>query len=208
MCLERNPLDLLPHAPDLVRELATLVTGNRGSDDGAADTAGTAERDLRRDVDVRDWLRHKLAKKSSTRGMWRGILTVLVLAEDGKVEDDSEGSRVSGKDHKLRDTTVERLGRLVGALLQLAGICKRVVRSGRSNGGEEILRWQDWTRSRISCSRAASARGQAVLHVSFARCQVRSRADDGTHTGTVLISHCDGYWVLRLKVRLFVSKRS
>ena len=56
------------------------------------------------------------------------ILTVLVLAENGKVEDDSEGSRVSGKDHKLRDTTVERLGRLVGALLQLASICRQVVR--------------------------------------------------------------------------------
>lgn len=53
-CLERNPLDLLPHAPDLVRELATLVAGDRGRNDGTADTAGTAEGNLRRDVDVGD----------------------------------------------------------------------------------------------------------------------------------------------------------
>lgn len=59
------------------------------------------------------------------------------------MEDDSEGSGVSGKDHKLGDTTVEGLGRLVGALLQLASICSRVVRLGQSNEGEESLRWQD-----------------------------------------------------------------
>ena len=53
--LERNPLNLLPHAPDLVRELAALVTRDGGGDDRAAHTAGAAESDLGGDVDVGDW---------------------------------------------------------------------------------------------------------------------------------------------------------
>lgn len=53
--LESDPLDLLAHAPNLVGELAALVTRDGSGDNSTADTASTSERDLGRNVDVGDY---------------------------------------------------------------------------------------------------------------------------------------------------------
>lgn len=50
------------------------------------------------------------------------------------MEQDGQGLGVGGEDDNLRDTTVEGLGGLVGALLELAGVCDMLasIRGGRS----------------------------------------------------------------------------
>lgn len=125
--LDHQSLDLVLERADLVHEIRRLVGGDAGRDDSARDTAGAAERSLRGDVDV-----------------WH----VLVLAEEGEMEEDGERGRVGGEDDDLGDTTVERLGRLVGTLLQLtvvAGLLDNVEdllgegRVGDGPGWEEML---------------------------------------------------------------------
>lgn len=96
--LDHQSLDLVLESADLVHEIRRLVGGDAGRDDGAGDTAGAAERGLGGNVDI-----------------WH----VLVLAEEGKVEEDGERGGVGREDDDLGDTTVEGLGRLVGTLLQL-----------------------------------------------------------------------------------------
>ena len=96
--LDHEPLDLVLQAPDLVHQVAGLVGGDAGSDDGSADAAGSAQGGLGGDVDVGD---------------------VLVLAEQRQVQEDGEGRGVGGEDDDLGDAAVERLGGLVGTLLQL-----------------------------------------------------------------------------------------
>lgn len=100
-CLDLETLDLVLEGPDLLHEVGGLVGGDRASNDGARDTAGTAERHLARDVDVGD---------------------VLVLAKEGQVQQDGERARVRSEDDQLGDTAVEGLGGLVGTLLDLT--CK------------------------------------------------------------------------------------
>lgn len=53
------------------------------------------------------------------------MLTILIFAKDGEMENDGKGRGVCSEDNKLGDTAVKGLGGLVGALLQLAGICGR-----------------------------------------------------------------------------------
>lgn len=99
--LDHETLDLVLEGADLVHEVRSLVGGDGSGDDGARDTAGTTKSHLGGDVDVWD---------------------VLVLAEEGQVHEDGEGSSVSGQEDDLGDTTVEGLGGLVGTLLH----CERV----------------------------------------------------------------------------------
>ena len=99
MRLDLETLNLVLEGADLAHEVGGLVGGDAAGNDSASDTAGAAESHLRGDVDVGD---------------------VLVLAEEGEVEQDGEGAGVSGEDDDLADTAVEGLGGLVGALLELA----------------------------------------------------------------------------------------
>ena len=99
MRLDLEALNLVLEGADLAHEVGGLVRGDAAGNDSASDTAGAAESHLRGDVDVGD---------------------VLVLAEEGKVEQDGEGAGVSGEDDDLADTAVKGLGGLVGALLELA----------------------------------------------------------------------------------------
>lgn len=96
--LDHQSLDLVLESADLVHEIRRLVGGDAGRDDGAGHTTGAAKSGLGGNVDVWD---------------------VLVLAEEGKVEEDGERGGVGGEDDDLGDTTVEGLGRLVGTFLQL-----------------------------------------------------------------------------------------
>lgn len=49
-------------------------------------------------------------------------MTYLVLAKEREMEEDGERCSVCGEDDDLGDTSVECLGSLVGALLQLSGV--------------------------------------------------------------------------------------
>ena len=57
----------------------------------------------------------------------RGSLTILVFAKDGKVEHNGEGRSIRGEDDELGNTTVQRLGSLVGTLLELASVWRRLL---------------------------------------------------------------------------------
>ena len=89
MCsLDEETLDCLLEALDLCLELASFVGGDRGRDDRARDATGTAESSLGRDKDIGN---------------------VLVLSEEGQVEQDLDGLGISSHDNELADSTIERL---------------------------------------------------------------------------------------------------
>lgn len=98
--LDLKPLDLVLEGADLAHQVRGLVGGDGTGDDSAGDTAGAAEGHLGGNVDVGN---------------------VLVLAEEGQVEEDSQGAGVGGQDDDLGDTTVEGLGGLAGG--SLANVC-------------------------------------------------------------------------------------
>ena len=54
------------------------------------------------------------------RSGYSHVSDVLVLAEQGNVQQNGQRSGISSEDDNLGDTTVEGLGGLVGTLLQLA----------------------------------------------------------------------------------------
>lgn len=59
------------------------------------------------------------SRHSRSLGRDKAVGDVLVLAQEGEVEDNLDGLDVGGHDDELGDTTVERLGGLVGTLLEL-----------------------------------------------------------------------------------------
>lgn len=99
--LDSEALDLLAEAADGTGELTALVAGDAGGDNRAADTASSAKGDLALNVHIGH---------------------VLVLAEERKMEENGEGYGVGGENDQLRNTAVQRLGGLVGTLLQLAEV--------------------------------------------------------------------------------------
>jgi len=96
--LDQELLDLELDSQDLGLEVRALVGGDRAGNDGAGDTAGTAESGLGGDENVGD---------------------VLVLAKKRQVQENLNGLGVGGHDDELGDTTVESLGGLVSSLLEL-----------------------------------------------------------------------------------------
>ena len=96
--LDQELLDLELDGQDLGLEIRTLVGGDGASNNGAGDTAGTAESGLGGDENVGD---------------------VLVLAKKRQVQENLNGLGVGGHDDELGDTTVEGLGGLVSTLLEL-----------------------------------------------------------------------------------------
>lgn len=96
--LDHEPLDLVLQAADLVHQVAGLVGSDASGDDSTANTTGTAKGSLGGHIDVGH---------------------VLVLAQQRQVQQDGERSGVGSQDDDLGNTTVQRLGGLVGTLLQL-----------------------------------------------------------------------------------------
>lgn len=94
--LDLEPLDLVLEGADLTHQVRGLVGGDRAGDDSASDATGTAKSHLGGNVDVRN---------------------VLVLAEEGQVEEDGQGTGVGSEDDDLGDTAVEGLGGLAVRLL-------------------------------------------------------------------------------------------
>ena len=101
--LDHQTLDSGLDGADLIGQLGGLVGGDRASNHGARDTGGTAQSHLAGDVDVGN---------------------VLVLSEEGQVQNDSQGGGIGGEDNNLGGTAVQGLGGLVGTLLQLA--CSKI----------------------------------------------------------------------------------
>jgi hypothetical protein len=97
--LDHETLDLELDSADLSSEITSVVGGDRASNDRARNTGSTAESHLAGDVDVGN---------------------VLVLTQQGQVQNDREGGGVGGENDELGGTTVKGLGGLVGALLDLA----------------------------------------------------------------------------------------
>ena len=83
---------------DLRRELGSVIGQDGARHDGAGHAAGSSEGNLGGDKDVRD---------------------VLVFAQQRQMEEDLQGLGVGSHDNQVSDTSVESLGGLVGALLQL-----------------------------------------------------------------------------------------
>lgn len=128
--LDGQSLDLVLQSPDLAHQVGSLVAGDGSGDNGAGDTAGTAEGDLGGNVDVG---------------------RVLVLSQEGDVQKNGQGRGVGGKDNNLRGaksvssiyntptdlslgqsgthlggSSVQGLGGLVRTLLQLAVVAGRL----------------------------------------------------------------------------------
>lgn len=96
--LDLESLDLVLQASDLAHQVGCLVGGDACCDDSSADTTCTSQ---------------------SSLGWYVNVRGVLVFAEKGKVEKNSQWGSIGGEDNNFTDTTVEGLGGLVGSLLQL-----------------------------------------------------------------------------------------
>lgn len=86
---DKELLNLVPDVVDNVLQLGRLVGGDGAGDDRAGNAAGSAQRHLGRHEHVRH---------------------VLVLAQQGEVQQNLEGLSVSSHDNQLADTTVQGLG--------------------------------------------------------------------------------------------------
>jgi len=89
-----SPLDRLK----LALELTVLGGGDARGDDGSRDVASTSQGGLGFDKDVRD---------------------VLLFAKQGKMQQNFERLRVSGKDYEFGDTTVQGFRGFVSTLFEL-----------------------------------------------------------------------------------------
>ena len=100
------------------------VAEDGGGNDVTGDTASASEVSLLRHVDVNDVLNEEKGVLDQ-QSVWEClIITYLVFAKEGKMEDDLQGLGVSGKDNEIGEATVESLGGLIGALLQLYHLTK------------------------------------------------------------------------------------
>lgn len=97
--LNQQGLDLVLNTVNLVLDGRSVVRGDRGSNDWSGDTTSSTQGGLGRNKDV-----------------WN----VLVLAQQGQVQQDLNRLSVGSHDDELRDTSVQGLGGLVSTLLQLS----------------------------------------------------------------------------------------
>ena len=95
------------------------VAEDGGRHDVTGDTASTAEISLLRHVDVDDVLNEEKSVLDQ-RSVWEClIITYLVFAKEGKMEDDFQGLGIGSEDNEIGEATVESLGGLIGTLLDL-----------------------------------------------------------------------------------------
>mmetsp|Transcript_21544 Transcript_21544/g.48030 ORF Transcript_21544/g.48030 Transcript_21544/m.48030 type:complete len:202 (-) Transcript_21544:14-619(-) len=114
---DEDHLDLVLQVLDLGVQLGTLLRRDGAGDDGARDAAGAAEGGL---------------------GLHKDVRHVLVLAHKRQVEQNLQGLRVGGEDDELGGAAVERLGRLVRALLQLL-VVGRLLHQIQDGDGQVLL---------------------------------------------------------------------
>merc|ERR1719499_856208 len=96
--LQQQLLNLLLNCLNLWLDLRALILGHTGSNDWPADTTCSAQSLLGPDEDI-----------------WH----ILILTEQRNVKQNLQRLTVSGQDHKLRLTSIEGLGCLIGSLPEL-----------------------------------------------------------------------------------------
>lgn len=111
--LDSQTLHLVLESLDGAGQIACLVGGDAGSDHSTANTAGAAQGNLAGHEHVR---------------------RVLVLTQEGNVQQNSQGVGVGGEDGNLAGVAIEGLGDFVGTLLGLPVV------SGRLQQIENLLR--------------------------------------------------------------------
>lgn len=139
--LDGEALDLVAHGADLASQLAGVVAGDAGGNDRAADTTGTAELGLVLDVDIRHvlvlseernvcgesaWLYCGIGRKETNAREWpKAMCPISILRQFVSIATD--GLRTySSENDELRNTAVQGLGSLVGTLLQLTSVGRRL----------------------------------------------------------------------------------
>lgn len=92
------------------------------------------------------------------------IRGVLVLGEQGDVQEDGQRGRVGSKDDDLSSTTVKSFGSLVGSLLELTVVASRLdqVQDFLSNNHQFVVGRAALRMMGRTWDRAASAIGQAA----------------------------------------------
>jgi hypothetical protein len=120
--LNKKLIDLVADSVDLALKLVLLSSENGAGDDRARDTTGTTQ--------------------SSTRGN-EDIRNVLILADEGKMEKDSERISITSKNNQLGDTTVEGLGTLVSTLLDLLVVVSLLDKLKNGGGESRISKRED-----------------------------------------------------------------
>jgi len=115
--LKKELLDVLLDGEDLWLDLASLVLGHARRDHGTGDATSPAK---------------------SLLGANEDVGNVLVLAEQGDVQQDLERLAVGGKHHELGLATVQSLGRLICPLAQLL-VIGSLLDKIEDLGGERLL---------------------------------------------------------------------
>ena len=153
--LDNQPLNLVPHLQNLVLQRRSLITRDRSRNNATADTASTTKRTLGAHEDV-----------------WH----VLVFGEERDVQQDGERARVGGEDDDLGNTSVQRLGALVGALLELAVVAglRKVSIETLYHSFRDVVR-TCWVRSSSFCWSCSSASGKAAFWSAIFGCVASCR---------------------------------
>ena len=97
--LDLQTLDLVLERPDLAHEVRRLVGGDAAGDDGTGDTAGAAQL-----IHVSECITPLIVREKGTYSHLAGdvdVGDVLVLAEEGQVEEDGERAGVGGQDDEF-----------------------------------------------------------------------------------------------------------
>ena len=98
MRLDQKFFNLSPQGADLVSQVTAFVGDDRAGDDGTTDSASSSQGNLAGNKDIRH---------------------VLVLAEQGQVQQNFKWFGIRGHDDEFADASVERLCGLVGTLSEL-----------------------------------------------------------------------------------------
>lgn len=134
--LNQQGLDLVLDGVNLVLDGRSIVGGDGGCDDRSGDTAGSAKRSLGWNKDVRN---------------------VFILAQERQVEQDLDWLGVCSHDDELRDTSVQRLGGLVGTLLELSQVLclldqvENLLAQARVCERESLWVWCGHCYSKVEC---------------------------------------------------------
>ena len=119
--LYHQPLNLILQRPYLTHQIARLVGSNAARDNRSANAACSAERHLRRDVDLANTHQPQKYPQHFHKGCLRTyIRRILILTQQRQMQQDGQRRRIRRQNDNLRDTAIQRLGRFVGALFQLS----------------------------------------------------------------------------------------
>ena len=118
--LDHESFHLILQRPNLAHKIARLVGGDAARYDGSAHAACTTQGHLGWNVDLPISSQLENSPKHARCGMYTYIWRILVLTQQWQMQQNRKRRCIRSQDHDLADTAIQRLGRFVGALLQLA----------------------------------------------------------------------------------------